>query len=298
MNNTLSTLPADSGPTFEQAFAKLRSRRIGERIEAEVALQAMGPAAIDGLLAVISKEQRTRRRRRNIYFGIVALFCLTCLPAAAWVVYTALATHNPGLFGALGGILGGGGGGLLGGFAWLLAPTQNQVLANGVLSRIEDKRAVGPLLQALQSVTTDPFSRTAAGIALLKIAHKLHKDDETHIDAEQRACLNKALRATDPRRESDFLAALLVLAAKVGDAETLVAIEPLTHKTSSHERESNVLQMARESYDQLKWRIERSRDSATLLRPTAAGAPDSLLRPASGVQTMEDQLLLRPTASE
>lgn len=298
MNDSLSTILAESSLTFEEAWAKLKSRRVGERVEGEVAIQAMGPAAIDGLLAILSREQGKRRTRRRIYLGLVALFCLTCIPAAIYVIWASAAYHNPGLLGALGGILGGGGGGMLGGFAWLLAPTPDQALANGVLSRIEDKRAVGPLLQALQSVTTDPFSRTSAGIALLKIAHKLHQSDETHIDVEQRACLNKALRAADPRRESDFLAALLVLAAKVGDAETLAAIEPLTRRASTHERESHVLEMARESYDQLKARIERSRDSATLLRPTAATAADSLLRPASGAQSTDDQILLRPTAGE
>jgi hypothetical protein len=197
--------------------------------------------------------------------------------------------------GMIGALIGGGGGGILGGFAWLLNPTADQAIANAALSRMEDTRAIGPLLLALQTSTIDPFARPAAGVALLRIAQKMHKDDETELTAQQRECLNRAIRAADPRRASDYLGALLVLAAKTGDSETLAAIEPLLSRVPANEREATALRMARESHSQLKARIERSRDSSTLLR-SVSSAGDSLLRPAANTQTTDDQQLLRPAA--
>jgi len=299
MSMSTSREPSEPGLTFDEAFRKLKSRRIGERVEAEAAMQSMGAEAVDGLMAVIARAQRKRRTRRRIYFGLVIVFCLTAIPGSILLILHAISTGNYGELGALGGILGGGGGGILGGFAWLLNPSANQIVASNMLARLEDKRTVGPLLLALQS-SMDPFARTSAAAALLRIAYKLHEEDETHVDAEQRACLTRAIRGADPRREFDYLAALLVLASKVGDADTLAAIEPLTNRTPANDREASVLEMARSAADQLRTRVERSRDSATLLRPTATQSSDSLLRPmtAAPASDTQQQQLLRPTTAD
>lgn len=297
MHTDMAREVSEPSLSFEEAFRKLKSRRIGERVEAETALQAMGAEAVEGLMAIVSREQAKRNVRRRIYLSLVVLFCLTAIPASILLILHAISTGEYGELGALGAILGGGGGGILGGFAWLLNQSSDQIVANNMIARLEDKRTVGPLLLALQS-SMDPFARTSAAAALLRIAYKLHEEDETHVDAEQRACLTRAIRGADPRREFDYLAALLVLASKVGDADTLAAIEPLTSRAPSNDREASVLQMARESADQLRSRLARSRDSATLLRPTADAASDSLLRPMAAAPASDPQQLLRAATAE
>jgi len=284
-------------------FRKLRSKRVGERIEGEVELQAMGPIAVDGLLTIIRQEEKKRRTRRNIYFALAGAFCLFGLPATAYCVFMMLTSTQAGAAGmysgALSGILGGGGGGILGGFSWLLVPTADQVTASSALGRLEDKRAAGPLLTALQSGMLEPTMRTSAGLAILRISHKLTEDDEMLVNATEREHLNQAIKGANPTREHDFLSALLLLAAKVGDVRTLEVVQGVSWKAPNNERTIRLRDTANQTALRIQERIGRNRASETLLRPatSALSLSENLLRPAGTSVPTESSELLRASNS-
>src|SRR5262249_44805132 len=154
---------------------QLSSRYVGERLEAERTLQQMGPDAVEALMQLVHRESKKHRRRRRIYFGIVAAYSAVAIPALIFLARAAIHAVAQGnykvlgdLLGAgLGGIIGGGAGSLLGGFAWLLAPSRLQILAANALTKLDDVRGVGPLAEALKS--WDANARATAGIQLVHL---------------------------------------------------------------------------------------------------------------------------------
>ena len=75
----------------------------------------------------------------------------------------------------------------------------------------------------------------------------------------------------------------------------MVAVERIAANLRLYPR---LRQTAIECLPAIRKRAEIARATSTLLRPSEAPANDKLLRPASGVGTVDEALLLRPSEVE
>ncbi len=202
---------------------------LGERMEAQVRLKELGPQAVDGLLALIHREQRKLRIRRRIFYGIAGSFALLGLPLAAYLVYLGIATGNSGLIGGgLGGILGGWGGGGVGGSVGLMFPSQLQIAALSALAHVEDERAAGPLAEVVVSrVNPSRDSRVAAAMTLIRLLPRIEQEQYDLLTTYQRTCLYRLLREPHVSKETELVLAVLSTIERVGDTRALLAVNRL-----------------------------------------------------------------------
>ena len=281
----------------------LMSRFLGERIHAQERLKAMGPGAVDALLAVIDAEQRKLRIRRRIYYGIVGSFVLIGLPLAAWIVYRGMMVGNSeamgkALGGALGGIIGGWGGGLVGGTIALMFPSQFQIAASAALAQVDDPRAVGPLLEAVVSkMNPSVDSRVSAAMALLRMLPNLGAEEYELLTAHQRNCIHRLLREPHVSKETDLVLAALDTIRRVGDTRALPAVTRLAESSAGDALSlAKCHNVAHDCRDHLLSLQQSVSAAESLVRPSQPPGEEStiLLRPTPTTETPANLLLRAP----
>lgn len=297
----------DSVP-IEKMLRDLKSRYVGERQAAEETLNKMGLEAVEQLVALIQRDHNRRKMRRRIYFGLVALFCTTFLPAALYCLYMCITLSMAGnnaaggaYGGAIGGLLGGGGGGILGGFAWLLVPTQRQLLAAEAIAKIKDKQAVGALALCLNMPDMAQNLRFGAAQALMNILPQLTADDGKLLNQDQREALYRVFKDRKARdRDTQFLVEIVNALERIGDLRAIEPIKALIEAPVKTRNEQFLFDAAKPAYDRLLVKRELANTSALLVRAaTDPQAPsETLVRPAYGTGDNNPAVLLRPTVEE
>lgn len=254
------------------AVAKLASRKEAERAAAEASIERLGPAAVDALLNLLRAEASRRAKRRRV--GI-AIFCLYVLLFATMVI-----SGNGKVMGSFGGLISVGVG--------MLVASQAQKSATNALTRYDDLRAVGPLVEALDY--GDKRLAQAAESTLVRLLPRLTADRSYLLEESHRKVLNRLLTG----QRSQLLAeAILTAYEQVGDSRCVEALEKLAGGGGKWGRVPSVRQAAASALAASRVRARRDQASGTLLRaagPEAEGerllraadsgsAPETLLRP-------------------
>lgn len=261
-------------PPVATLWAKRLTSKDGDiRETAERELCARGPGAIDLLLPAL----RAEGRQALLWMGVVSLCVLVFAlsAASAWRSHGLRVSDFGGFLYATMAILG------------LVGGSQFRRSATTILARLNDRRAIGPLLEARGYW----YVRGTADASLVRLLPTLKATDA--LSSSDHAHLGKALLRGGER----FVQAALQALAQIGDERDVAALEQLAH-TGGRTHTPEILRAARECLASVRERIELAQAQRTLLRPSAA--PDSdgtLLRPAAGVET-PDLLLLRPAAGD
>jgi hypothetical protein len=90
-----------------------------------------------------------------------------------------------------------------------------------------------------------------------------------------------------------WIPALLETIARCGRTEYIPGVEALANARKQTALPPPVIEAARSALESLKFRQQRDKEAATLLRP-APSSDETLLRPLQGGQTQDAELLLRP----
>lgn len=160
-----------------------------------------------------------------------------------------------------------------------------------IVSNLDDKRLVGPLLQAQRYHEV----RSAIQTALLHLLPQLQHTDAFLLKDAERTLLYQSLNSTNP----EYVLTVLKALEQVGDSKALPYVEKLVYPADKQDKQNKrneaVVQAAQECLVFLQQRIERQQISQSLLRPSdkATAVPDTLLRSASATQDTEPAQLLR-----
>ncbi len=263
--------------------AQLRSRRARERRRA---LGEHGAEVVPALQSVLRTERLKKRQRRPLrwaYGGAILFFFLIF----QYYLATPLAW---GLIPVLGV--------LFVGLARLCAITPVQVEAIKTLAALDDVRAVGPLLEALELRDFATFTgvRAVATQALLRLLPRLRPEDAPLLDNEQRACLYRLMRHHPSDDQTELIIALLGAVAQVGDTQAVNPLERMTKDTQGGTPRQRVQFSAQAALTRLRQRLGRT--PSTLLRAASDGPASELLHPANAAPPTEPTQLLRPSQNE
>jgi hypothetical protein len=278
---------------------KTRSPYVGERADAERAILDLGAEGIKAVLELVSHKQKNWRRRQRAYYSLVGVFVLFAVPAMIYLIGGAIVANVNGdpdlagarLGGALGGIFGGLGGGVLGGFAWLLAPPPELLLAARVLARADDLRALGPLVRALGTRLTDAEVRNAAGGALCRLLPTLDEENKGLLPTDERDMLARYLVRSHPDKEEELLIAILHALSVSGDSQTLQAVKSFSERIEKAPQSTRLHESARRCYEALEERVATAHLGENLLRPSVGSDSSILLHPAGSAESEDKQLL-------
>jgi hypothetical protein len=158
----------------------------------------------------------------------------------------------------------------------------------GIVSNLDDKRLIGPLLQAQRYHEV----RSAIHDALGNLLPQLQHSDALLLNETERTLLYQSLNS----KNSEYVLTVLKALEQIGDGKALPYVEKLAYPADKqHKQNETVMQAAQECLVFLKQRVEQQQISQSLLRPSdkAAAVPDTLLRPASATQNVETAQLLR-----
>lgn len=266
-------MPDEQAELDPKLVAKLRSKKLDQREEAEQELNRLGPEAVDALLKLLEKEGARRRKRR--LFGVVLL--------STWaaVLVIMLATGNGSQVGSFTG--------MIGGMVALFAATQLQKDAATALTRYDDIRSVGPLAEALEF--EDKGVATEASGALVRLLPRLRASDHAVLTPDQRRCLD---RSVVKRRNADLTMAVLAAYEQIGDETSVELVERIAAGEVKGIGDQRVIAYAGEILPAMRRNAELVKAAQTLLRPADAAESDMLLRPAGGAPDGPEERLLRP----
>ncbi len=162
-----------------------------------------------------------------------------------------------------------------------------------LLARHSDLHAIGPLLEALDTLpeTRGPQIRSL----LTRLLPRLTAEDAAVLNRRQRGRLYDALLLGDADRDTDYLVAILLGLAQVGDEETLRCLEQLVRRGAMTRGQRRILEAAESCRTALEKRTEQARSRAGLLRAASpANGPQELLRPAASTPAVNPETLLHP----
>ena len=275
---------------IKKAVEKLSSKKEGDRIVAQHALDALGATKLDVLLALLEKETADRRKRRR---GIAVVFAAYFALVAAMIFIPMMFGHKPlfqvfSQFGTMTAVIGGS-----------LAVSAAQKNATNALAEFDDPRAVGWWVLALGY--GDKKIAESARVKLTALLPKLSATDSHLLDAEQRAELYKALGART--YTVDLQLAILKALEQVGDEKAIPPVEKLATGEGLTARCDALRIAAVECLPALRQRAVRARASETLLRASSSASAQGdsgkvLLRAAGEPGTANPNELLRATGSK
>ena len=159
----------------------------------------------------------------------------------------------------------------------------------GIVSDLDDKRLIGPLLQAQHYHEV----RSSVQTALVHLLPQLQHSDTLALNEIQRTLLYQSLLNSE---NPEYVIAALKALEQVGDGRALPYAQKLASPADKRRKQNAaVTQAAQECLGLLQQRIAQQQISQSLLRPSdrTASAPDTLLRPASITQDTEPAQLLR-----
>ena len=167
------------------------------------------------------------------------------------------------------------------------------------LAQYDDKRAVGPLLEALayDDTSTGPPARTA----LMRLLPQLHASDSRLLTVEHRAILNGLLDASAKRLiPAQFPLLLTVLQAfkQIGDARAIPEVRKLANGEGTG-KDATVRKAAIDCLPFLERTVRQAEEQTTLLRASeAAVSAEGLLLPAAPGPDKHAEQLLRAQGAD
>ncbi len=255
----------------------MRSVRDFERLGAKYTLRDLDGDALAALFEVFARENRKKPRR---FWTAALLSGALCMVAAKLVEHVFRLPD-------LGGMAGGFGMAASGVGAAAAATPLHRRLAV-LITRLDDTRTVGPLLDALDA--HECGTRSALAGALCRLLPRLATEDAARLTPEQRKRLSVALTAGN----TDLAAAAVRGLVRMGDTSCYDRVARLAEGKGLAKKHADLWQAAKEAMPKLDAAREKERQAATLLRPADAPADATLLRPAEGAPHGDDAALLRP----
>lgn len=258
---------------------KLSSKQASERNEAEEVLEALGPEAVDALIAVLQKEAAAYRKRRTMAYVGLAAFVMVM------IVLAALQSDNVAFITTF--------------TSFMTFATASQLQKNAArkLAEYDDVRIVGHL--AAQLDVQDGDLRKQVVPRLTQLLPKLRASDSVYITPEQHAALTRVLKRPNLKKELAFVEAVVRAMEQIGTEEDVEPVRRLAAENGPAARYPAIREAARECLPSLEERAERLREANTLLRAASApeSPPETLLRPASGSADVDPSGLLRPAST-
>jgi hypothetical protein len=252
----------------------LVSRDPAQRYASEQVLLELGPEGVSLLLCEL-------KRMRNVVQPLPAALgqalAFGALLDYVWLVCGG--PPGPAFLPAMG---------VLAGLVWQLRRHRNATAR--LLTQVEDRRIVGPLMEALDY--GDAVTRDAARRCLLRLLPQLAPADSSKLDARDRRRLNRVLGSED----EPLILAILQALPQIGDSSSIGPVQGLRRRT----RSKKVKRAATSCLPLLIRRIEEMRLSGTLLRPSsdADTAPEMLVRPVIFAPDHDSRDLLRTVLHE
>ncbi len=162
------------------------------------------------------------------------------------------------------------------------------------LAQYDDKRAVGPLLEALRYDNSSTVN--AATVALIRLLPQLRASDRHLLTAEHRSFMNGLLGASvllGPPKAPALILAMLKALGQVGDSGAIGVVEKLANGGGTGKNPA-VQQAAVECLPFLEEVARQEEAHRILLRASASNAfPGALLRPATDAPEHHADQLLR-----
>jgi hypothetical protein len=264
--------------TTTDALQVARSLRSGDeaiRREAEAAAFSGEKESIEILIATARQENAKKPLRFAVALGVIMATMIVVSSVISMLLHVQLTGVVSGfIVAALGG-------------AAAYAPTPLQKRVMQALSEIDDVRAVGPLIEALdrQDAST---ARAAAG-ALIRLLPRLRPGDANALSDRQRAILNEALvggvKTLDRAAGVQLAVAGLTALMAVGDGCSLPHVRRLAAGRGMARKNPEIQRAAEDLLPVLEIRQQAERLRETLLRPASPAPRESLLRAvASGTE--------------
>ncbi len=258
---------------------RLESKLPGERLEAELELNALGGAGITFLLKVIQVEGAKLQGRKKMLGAIVGVIVALVVPTIIALVAMGHVTALPGLAGLSG----------LGALGVMLAPSPRRLRATELLGQSTDPRAIGPIADALS--TQDPKAKLALIKSLFRLMPMLNHESNLEVTPSQRDRLRKLLFTRDPDRESELAIVLIDGLVSLRDIGALHALHTVSKKRVSTESGKLALRKAFQGIAELE-AIKLMQDAPNSLLRASSANGDQLLRAASAnIETPAEQLL-------
>jgi len=213
---------------------------------------------VETLLAAFAEESRKSRRRRRIVGTVLAVLNGTVLVVvlAINIVLALMPGHRPLVDPWLIGIA------CLFVFGGTVAMSGPHKDAVKRLARLDDVRAIGPLVEALEM--RDSAMRKRAEDALIRLLPRLRSADAELLGDAQRRILGRALVK---HRNTELAVAILMAFEQIGSAHDLPVVEKVVSGPADSMRERRIREAARECLLYLQERARRESMSQTLLRP-------------------------------
>ena len=275
-------LHAEHDGFLTAAIQLLSSRRLEESLAAERALEQLGAEAIEPLVTILHTEICGRRWRRAVsllglalaVFGFVAAMTRLRAGDTNWLLGTTLGYVACCL--------------LLGSLA---QATRRERSATRLLRRIDDVRAIAPLLESLRFPP-----REITQTVLIRLLRRLRAGDSSLLDGSPRTHLHGALKQATRRLfgtcfSIGYIVAVLKALEQIGDAAALPYVEFLAFSA----RQPDIRTAAQECLPFLRERAEQT--GQTLLRAAGTEAPEFLLRSTGDLSDPLPSHLLRPVKS-
>jgi hypothetical protein len=260
---------------------RLESKLPGERLEAELELNALGGAGTTFLLKIIENENANVQGRKRLLGLIVGL-------TVAIVVPTVIAMVALGLFAALSGLIGLSG---LGALGTMVAPGPRRLRATELLGQSTDARAIGPIADALS--TQDQKAKLALIKSLFRLLPMLNYERNLQVTESQRDRIRKLLFTRDLDRESELAIVLIDGLVALQDIGALHVLHTISKKRVTTASGNLALQKAFQGIADLE-AIKLQQDAPNSLLRASSDNGDKLLRAASSNGETPAEQLLRP----
>jgi hypothetical protein len=140
-----------------------------------------------------------------------------------------------------------------------------------ILAEKNDVRAIGPLAQALE--IGNKHVAIQATEALLRLLPQIQSADASLLDAQQRACLHRALRG----KNTELALAILEAFERIGDTRDLTVVQQLAQSA----KDTSVREAAQRILPALQQSVKQQTEAQTLLRGSqrsTSADPAELLR--------------------
>ena len=301
-------LQRDEIRTPTEARIESRAEEASAQSAAESALLGSDSEQVEELVATLNQEMQTQRK--SLLFGLPGLLVVTAIAGALTSWMQRFLHEDQWLIPAmifLGSFCGASARFLYGS----LKPRRRRRQLAKKIARLEDIRAVGPLINSLGC--EDGIMHYIAIEGLIRLLPLLKASDAERITPQQRTILCQVLAqpADIPmlntygyifRRpdENDIRIRVAILKAfeQIGDQKVLPFVEALANGSARTAGQKQIKQAAEECLPALHLRVSQMQSSQTLLRASQAAdaSPETLLRAAVGSETAPDQLL-RPGSS-
>jgi hypothetical protein len=290
----MSQYPVDRPPDSDRV-ENLSSHRPEIREQTNHAVMEIGPEANDRLLTVLEEEVRKYRKQRAATRAKYLQFVVSLLAVFTFWMVQGLRSGQAGqgnvfLWLSIYSIF------IISACVGVRVVSRTYYNAARGLAELEDIRAIGFLVEMLES--KDAAERRVTTGALCKLLPKLRASDSHLLNASQRKILDRALKKAAFGNDAAFALMILKAYAQIGDETALETVESIANVPAENRKVlSLVVEEARNCLPALKERVEHTRASQTLLRPSSAAdalssAAETLLRPATNTG---DTVLKMPT---